>query len=88
MSSEDLVPNKPLWVTLSSEIISDMILESIHHTQSSSFPVKNLPSKQNKTKKIVFKVIYKCKKDNTISFTTQKYMLRAYYVPSIVLSHC
>lgn len=87
MSSEDLVPNKPLWVTLSSEIISDIILENIHHTQSSSFPVENLPSNQKK-KKIVFKEIYKCKKDNTISFTTQKYMLCAYYVPNIVLSHC
>lgn len=86
MSSEDLVPNKSPWGTLSSEIISDMILKNIHHTQSSSFPVENLPSKQNK-RKVVFQKIYKCKKDNAISFTTQKYMLHAYYVPSIVLNH-
>lgn len=62
MSSEDLVPNKPLWVTLSSEIISDIILENIHHTQSSSFPVENLPSNQKKKKKKFSKKFINSKK--------------------------
>lgn len=56
MFSEEVFPNDPFLVTLSSEMVSYIILENIHHAQPSLFCVYSEYSFQTK---IVFKEIYK-----------------------------